>query len=257
MRGNAHGRVSRRCGGVVVGGINTPENDGETRGLPEQFFLLASGLVGPAPPSRVERPWTERVSALSAFATVLVTGGIVWLGYVQYTVNNGQLRVMQQQLNDAEIKDSASIVIRNLVLNGFPDNMVASFDVSNIGATRADMVSLTDPIVSGPKGHPLGLTTAPEEYMNFYQPNKFGFTLAPQEQRHFEVPISKFLPGGPTDAQLISGDYTTGFLITASYKTIFGRIEHVADCAIHDEQPQFHRCFGWGDNKRIESPTAQ
>jgi hypothetical protein len=64
-------------------------------------------------------------------------------------------------------------------------------------------------------------------------------------------------PGGPTDAQLISGDYITGLLIMASYKTIFGRIEHVADCAIHDEQPQFHRCFGWGDNKQIESSTAQ
>jgi hypothetical protein len=206
----------------------------------------------------MRRPLTEWVSALSAVATVLLTGGIVWLGYVQYTVSNGQLGVMQRQLNDAEIKDSASIVIRNLVLNGFPDNMVASFDLSNIGATRADMVSLTDPLIWGPKGHPLGLITAPEEYMLFYQPNKFGFTLAPQEQRHFDVPISKIqLPGGPTDAQLISGDYITGLLITASYKTIFGRIEHVADCAIHDEQPQFHRCFGWGDNKRIESPTAQ
>ena len=104
---------------------------------------------------------------------------------------------MQRQLNDAEIKDSASIVIRNLALSGFPDNTVASFDVSNIGVTRADMVSLSDALVWGPKGHPLRLTSAPEEYMLFHQPNKFGFTLAPQEQRHFDVPVSKIqLPGG-------------------------------------------------------------
>ncbi len=137
---------------------------------------------------------SETVSAYSALATVFLTFGIIMLGVSQCTV-------MQRQLNDAEIKDSASIVIRNLVLNGFPDNMVASFDLSNIGATRADMISLTDPLIWGPKGHPLGLITAPEEYMLFYQPNKFGFTLAPQEQRHFDVPISKIqLPGGPVKA---------------------------------------------------------
>ena len=128
---------------------------------------------------------------------VCLTAGIVWLGWVQYTVSQRQLAAMQRQLNDAEIKDSASVVIRNLALSGFPDNTVASFDVSNIGVTRADMVSLSDALVWGPKGHPLRLTSAPEEYMLFHQPNKFGFTLAPQEQRHFDVPVSKIqLPGG-------------------------------------------------------------
>jgi hypothetical protein len=75
---------------------------------------------------------------------VCLTAAIVWLAWVQYTVSQGQLAVMQRQLNDAEIKDSASVVIRNMALSGFPDNTVVSFDVSNIGATRADMVSVVD-----------------------------------------------------------------------------------------------------------------
>jgi hypothetical protein len=238
--------------------MKSRENDPGSRGLPELFLSLASAIPSPPPGAPIKRRWTEIVAACSAAAMALLTVGIIALGVSQYSVSQGQLAVMQRQLNDAEIKDSASIVIRNLAVSGFPDNTVASFDVSNIGTTRADMVSVSHIFTWGPKGHPLSLLTAPEEPKIFFgQPNKFGFTLAPQEQRHIDVPIGKQLASPPTNAQLISGDYTSAVLITASYKTIFGRIEHVADCVTHDQQPQFHQCFGWGDNKRVESPTAQ
>jgi hypothetical protein len=205
------------------------------------------------------------VAAYSAAATAFLTFGIIVLGVSQYAVNKGQLAVMQRQLDDAETKNSASIVIHNLSLSGFPDHMIAGFDVSNIGPTRAEMFTIFPTFSWAPSGGQLGVTADPEKNMLYDQPNEFGFTLAPEEQRHINIPIRGVDPlrfpenaraSLPTAAQLISGDFTSVVLITAAYKTIFGRIEHVGDCALYDRQQQFRHCWG-GDNKRIESPAAQ
>jgi hypothetical protein len=119
------------------------------RGLANLLLLVASAVLSPPAtpaPKPAGRPWTDWVSAFSALAMVCLTGGIVWLGWVQYTVSHGQLSVMQRQLDDAEAKDSASLTIRNLSLSGFPDHMIAGFDISNIGPTRAEMVTVFPPL---------------------------------------------------------------------------------------------------------------
>jgi hypothetical protein len=110
----------------------------------------------------------------------------------------------------------------------------------------------------------LSVVTDPEKNMLYEQPNEFGFTLAAEEKRHIDIPLRGVDPSDfpenakaslPTFAQLISGDFNSVVLITAAYKTIFGRVEHVGDCVVHDRQLEFRHC--WGDNKRIESPMGQ
>jgi hypothetical protein len=239
--------------------MKVEESNHGSRRLADLLLLVASAVLSPPPatpaPKPISRPWTEWVSALSAVATVLLTGGIVWLGYVQYTVSHGQLSVMQRQLDDAEIKDSASIVIRNLAITGFPDHMVVSADISNIGPTRAEMVS----IVPGFRWMPgRDLFTAARDPKFLIDPaSPEGFTLDPSGGRHVEMPMSGADPSKfpenvrallPTPAQLISGEFTSVVSVSANYKTIFGRTEHAVECLVYMRQ-QFHPC--WGDSKRI------
>lgn len=49
----------------------------------------------------------------------------------------------------------------------------------------------------------------------------------------------------PTPAQLISGDFTSTVSVTATYRTIFRRTEHVGDCLVYVRQ-QFLHCSGEG-----------
>jgi hypothetical protein len=206
------------------------KNDLGSPSLLELFVSFASGIISPTPSSApAKRPWTERIAAYSTAATACLTAGIIILGVSQCTVSKGQLAVMQRQLNDAEIKDSASVVIRDLSLSGFPDHMTVGFDISNIGPTRAEMVTIFPTFGWGPSGGPLSVVTDPERNMLYEQPNEFGFTLAPEEKRHIDMPIrgidyshfpERARASLPTDAQLISGEFASDMLITAAYKTI-------------------------------------
>ena len=235
--------------------------------LSDLLLSVASAILSPLPatpaPKPATRSWTDWLSALSAPAMVCLTGGIVWLGWVQYTVSNGQLRVMQRQLDDAEIKDSASVVMRHFAISGFPDHMIANFDVSNIGPTRAEMVTVIPTFRWGPRGPQTIGTLSDPKNESFYQPNEFGFTLAPEELRHVDIPVRWIDPSKapenmraslPTAAQPTSEDFTSVVMITAAYKTIFGRVEHVGDCAVYQQQ-QFRHC--WGDSsQRLGGETA-
>jgi hypothetical protein len=164
---------------------------------------------------------------------------------------------MKRQLDDAEIKDSASIVIRNLAITGFPDNMLVNFDISNVGPTRAESVSLVQGFRWIPGRDVISAATNPGSMMYPNSPSDFGFALDPAEQRHIEMPIAGADPSDfpenarawlPTSAQLISGEFTSVIDVTATYKTIFGRTQHVGDCLVYVQQ-QFRHC--WGTSKRL------
>jgi hypothetical protein len=77
----------------------------------------------------------------------------------------------------------------------------------------------------------------------FYQTNEVGFTLTSEQHRHIDIPVqgvdpSKFPEKAklslPTTAQLTSGDFISAILILIAYKTVFGKIEHIGDCAFRD-----------------------
>jgi hypothetical protein len=86
----------------------------------------------------------------------------------------------------------------------------------------------------------------------FYQTNEVGFRLTSEEHRHIDIPVqgvdpSKFPEKAklslPTTAQLTSGDFISAILILIAYKTVFGKIEHIGDCAFRDRQQQFRHCW--------------
>jgi hypothetical protein len=155
----------------------------------ELLTSLVRAAVTPPPSAPVQKSGTEKLAAYSAAATAFLTVGIIVLGVSQYFVNKGQLAVMQRQLDDAELKDSASVLIRNLAIAGFPDHTIASFDLYNIGPTRAEMVTIIPTFKWGPQGPQTMSNLVDPREMLFYQPNEFGFTLASEEHRHVDMPV--------------------------------------------------------------------
>jgi hypothetical protein len=241
-------------------------NHGSRKTVTDLLLLVASAVFSPPPatpvPEPIRRPWTERVAAYSAAATSFLTVGIIVLGVSQCAVNQGQLAVMQRQLNDSEIKDSAALDIRNFSIGGFPDHTIAGFDISNGGPTRADMVVIVPTFIWAPGKDLYGIVARNANNLVFCgPPNEFGITLAPGEVRHLDMPIStvgsseEMSARMPTCDQLISGEYTSLISVTAVYKTVFGKVERVNDCAIYQPPQQFHHC--WGDRKQIVDPMEK
>ena len=159
----------------------------------------------------------------------------------------------QRQLKDAEIQEAASITIRNLTVNGFPENTVVSYDVLNTGRTRANQVTIDPGNMTFPAREEMSVLT--HSFGGRTTPSELGITIDPSDPpRHFTVPFGAVpqypdMPPEerkklPSKEDIKSGRAATAFYVIGTYSDVFGNKQHVADCVIFHGGAGFKPCFG-------------
>ena len=242
-------------------------DNGETEGSNSESEPWAALIVGliyefigknknekPEDKYRASQDDASRKTAYATIAIAAFTAAILVLGYFQYRVTNGQLVVIQRQLDDSEIQEAASITLRNFGVNGFPDQPVISVDVVNVGRTRADQVTV-DAGAYWVRGHDVLalLNQVSSQFGGRTIPNEFGFSIEPNETPHnIVLPIQPLPPPGmpkeaklPTREEFVSGDVTTVLYVIGSYRDVFKNIHRVVDCGAHfpASKGAFISCF--------------
>jgi hypothetical protein len=184
------------------------------------------------------------------------------VGVVAVLVGNSdsakQRGVMQRQLDDAEIQEAASITIRNLKVEGFPDDVVVSYDIVNTGRTRADQ--LNTPLISS-------ALPPSEEFkiflnkwgVGFTSPNINGRSIAPSDPPlHVTVPMGavaaippeippEFRAKLPTREDFMMGRREAYYAVVGAYLDVFGKDHHFTECVIFHVRIGFEPCTAQHD----------
>ena len=169
----------------------------------------------------------------------------------QAHIMNRQLSVMQRQLTDAEIQEAASITIRNLTVNGFPDDTVLSYDVLNTGRTRANQVTTDQGYMTFPAQEEMSILANKQFFGGRDYPSVWGITIDPSDPpRHITYhfgTVPKYPEIHPEERRKLkegikSGSVAIAFNVAGTYSDVFGRTQHVVDCIIFDG--------GFGESER-------
>jgi len=169
------------------------------------------------------------VTVAGFFAVVAYTSVAAW----QASLTGDQLTVMQRQLDDSEILEAASVTIKNITVQGFPNNTIISFDISNDGRSRADQfANMVFPAAVPKKSDPGALRKYPPAFL---PPNTSGISINPSDpDRHFvysQPPLPHIDDAWPY------------FVIVASYLDVFRKPHHLFDCVIlYDVRVGFQPC---------------
>lgn len=200
------------------------------------------------------------VTLAGVIAVVAYTTVAAW----QACLTRDQLAVLQRQLSDQEIQESASITISNLVVAGFPDNPVMKFDVKNSGRTRADEVTVVGDYLWTGRGGEMEILGKPETYFKMGTTSKLGFSLEPTDPpRQLSMPMTKIPPTFPSMTQaekakfptrndFIIGKFVSIYAVIVNYKDVFGRITGVSNCILYNENG-WSPCFGQNGHYPIEN----
>jgi hypothetical protein len=179
----------------------------------------------------------------SNFWTAAATVVIALFTVELYCVSSSQWKTMQQQLNDSEAVQAASVEIQNFRSEGTLTDGAISFDLKNMGQTRADEVVNTT--FNGGYDPRKEVSSAKVVQSVEAEPNVNGYSIAPDAPaRHVSLPLKWIVPQNAV-AKVQSGELGWKFGVSIAYRDVFGRVHHTTDCLAYNVKAGFFMpCVG-------------